>query len=175
MNTRENMIRLAINDVKSSVLLSQNSAADAYGVPRSTLQDRIKGRKNARESHSHQQRLAPEQEEFLADWILEEDQRGYPPSHSRAREMAARVLRMNGDTRPLGKKWLRKFIERNPKITSVIGRKIEAVRVEGTNQEALQEFFTRFEDIQTKFNILLENLELDEQGIALGMCINSQV
>ena len=65
--------------------------------------------------------------------------------------------------------------ERNPKIASVIGRKIEAVRVEGTNQEALQEFFTRFEDIQTKFNILLENLELDEQGIALGMCVNSQV
>jgi len=109
-------------------------------LPRSTLQERIKGRKNARESHADQQRLAPKQEEFLVEWIVEEDQRGYPPSHSRAREMAARVLRMNGDTKPIGKKWLRKFIERNPKIASVIGRKIEAVRAEGTNQEALQEF-----------------------------------
>ena len=110
MSTRENMIHHAIDDVKTGVLPSQNAAADAYGLPRSTLQERIKGRKNARESHAHQQRLAPEQEEFLVEWILEEDQRGYPPSHSRAREMAARVLRMNGDTKPIGKKWLRKFM-----------------------------------------------------------------
>jgi hypothetical protein len=176
MNTRENTIHQAISDLNSGVLPSQNAAADAYGLPRSTLQERIKGRKNARESHAHQQRLAPEQEEFLVEWILEEEQRGYPPSHSRAREMAARVLRMNGDIRPLGRKWLRKFLDRNPRVASVVGRKIEAVRVEGTSQEALQEFFRRFEEVQTKFNILLENTwNMDEHGIALGMCVNSQV
>ena len=64
MNTRENTTHLAINDVTSGVLPSQNAAADAYSIPRSTLQERIKGRKNARESHAHQQRLAPEQEEL---------------------------------------------------------------------------------------------------------------
>jgi hypothetical protein len=176
MNPRENAIHQAINDFKSGVLSSQNAAADAYGVARSTLQERLKGRKNARESHAHQQRLTPEQEDFLVEWILEEDQRGYPPSHPRARQMAVRVLRMNGDTNPLGKKWLKGFIGRNPRVASVIGRKIEAVRVEGTTQEALQEFFTRFEEVQKKFRILLENTwNMDEHGIALGMCVNSQV
>src|SRR5262249_26787862 len=124
------------NDSKSGVLPSQNAAAD---VPRSILQER----KNARESPANQQRLAPKQEKFLVKWILEDDKRGYPPSHSRARNMAARLLRMKGDTRRLGKRWLRKFIERNPRVALVIGRKIEAKRDDSTTQEAFQEVFAQ--------------------------------
>ncbi|OCK83951.1 hypothetical protein K432DRAFT_289973, partial [Lepidopterella palustris CBS 459.81] len=40
-----------------------------------------------------QYRLTPLQEELIADWILEEDARGYPPTHARAQEMASRLLR----------------------------------------------------------------------------------
>ena len=36
--------------------------------------------------------------------ILKEDSRAQPPSHARAREIAARVLRANGDHDPLGRK-----------------------------------------------------------------------
>ena len=76
----------------------------AYGIPRTTLSSRLKGSTNARAGHEQQQRLTTLQEEFLADWILDEDRCGYPPSHAPAREMAARILRMNGDVNPLGKK-----------------------------------------------------------------------
>ncbi|KAH8759488.1 hypothetical protein F5883DRAFT_367023, partial [Diaporthe sp. PMI_573] len=74
----------------------------AYGIPRSTLSTRIQGVTNRRVSHQHRQRLTPLQEDFLVDWILEEDACGYP-LHTRAREMANRILRMNGDNQPVGK------------------------------------------------------------------------
>lgn len=126
MNSRETAIQQAIQDLSTGIHTSQNAAAKAYGIPRTTLQDRLKGAKDTTTSHQHQQRLTPDQEVFLVEWILEEDARAYPPSHARAREMANRILRMNGDQNPVGKKWLAHFIRRNPRVASVVGKKIGA-------------------------------------------------
>jgi hypothetical protein len=126
MDARETAIQQAIQDLKSGIHTSQNAAAKAYGIPRTTLQDRLKGARDTTTSHQHQQRLTPDQEVFLVEWMLEEDARAYPPSHARAREMANRILRMNGDQNPVGKKWLSHFVRRNPRVASVVGKKIGA-------------------------------------------------
>jgi hypothetical protein len=97
MDNRELSIQSAISDLNSGVFKSVRAAAKAYSIPRSTLQDRIAGATNSQKSHYNQQRLTPEQESFLVDWILEQDTNGYPPSHARAREMAIRILQMNGN------------------------------------------------------------------------------
>lgn len=97
MNTRENIIHKEINALNTGEFASQNSVAGAYGLPRSTLQQTIKGRKNARQSHTHQQHLAPEQEKLLVEWILEENRCGYPPLQLKS-------------TRNV----LRKFLDHNP-------------------------------------------------------------
>lgn len=129
MGSREQMIQLAIADLESGKITSERAAAAAYGIPRATLRDRRAGRVNRRAGHEQQQRLAPPQEKFLADWIIEQHQQGYPPSPARAREMASRILSMNGDNIPLGKAWLPKFIQRNPRVASCLGRRIEASHV----------------------------------------------
>ena len=155
---------------------SKKAAAAAYNIPRSIFIDRINDRTNARASHANQQRLTPLQEEFLADWILEEDARGYPPSHARAREMAIRVLRMNGDTNPLGHKWTAKFVARNPRVASVVGRPIEACRIRCTDQASIQRFFALFQRVQTEHDVRHEDTwNMDETGIGLGICTNTQV
>jgi len=76
---------------------------------------------------------------------------------------------MQGDTRPLGKRWLQKFIERNSSVASIIGRKIEPSRVEVISEEALQEFLYYLTKCEQKFNILTENIleGMDEEGITL--------
>ena len=104
MDPREYAIQSAIQDLQSGIFSSQRAAAKAYGIPRTTLFSRLKGSKNARITHESQQRMTPLQEEFLVNWIIEEETRGYPPSHARAREMASRILRANGDTESLGKR-----------------------------------------------------------------------
>jgi hypothetical protein len=60
-----------IRDLKSDIHKSQHAVAKVYGVPRSTLVDRLKGSTSMRASHPHQQRLTPKRESFLVDWILE--------------------------------------------------------------------------------------------------------
>ncbi|KAK7190388.1 hypothetical protein PSPO01_03363 [Paraphaeosphaeria sporulosa] len=103
MDARELSIQAAISDYHAGVYTSLRAVAKAYHIPRSTLQGRLSGASNSALSHQHQQRLTPAQEDFLVDWILDEDARACPPSHARAREMANRILRMNGDTQPVGK------------------------------------------------------------------------
>jgi hypothetical protein len=41
-----------------------------YGVPRTTIQDRINGTKSRREGTISLQKLAPVQERCLTDWVL---------------------------------------------------------------------------------------------------------
>ena len=176
MEAKEVAIQLAIADINSGRYTSQRAAAKAYNIPRTTLQARINGRPNNAASHAHQQRLNPQQEEFLVEWILEEEALGRPPSHARAREMATRILCMNGDQAPLGKLWVGHFIKRNLRVALIIGRKLEALRAEAATPAQVQAFLELFERTRLRLNIQLENIyNMDESGLSLGVCTNTQV
>jgi hypothetical protein len=176
MDQRESMLQLALADLESGKYTSIRQAAKAYDVPRSTLADRQHGKLPRSAAHEQQQRLTPTQEEFLTEWILEQDLQGCAPSHTRVREMAVRILRMNGDTGPLGKAWVQKYIQRNPRVKSVVGRPIEAARVKGAQPEQIQEFYDRVDRVRREKNIRPENTwNMDEAGTALGICTNSMV
>jgi hypothetical protein len=176
MLSREDQIQLALTDYESGKIKSQNALAKMYGIPRSTLRNRINGMKQPRESHESQQRLSAIQEEFLVKWIIEQDAQGFPPSHTRTREMATRILRLNGDTLPLGKGWITNFIKRNSSISSCIGRKIDSKRIQNSQPEQLQKFYEYFHRIQCDYGVELANIwNVDEHGIALGICANYKV
>ena len=148
MDAYESTIQKALEHIENHPEQSVRSTAAAYNLSEATLRRRRKGATDRHTSHELYQRLSLLQEEFLVDWILEQDQHGYPPSHARAREMAARILLLNGDTAPLGNRWIQKFIKRNPRVASVIGRKIKAAIIHGTSQEAMQGFYTLFKQVQ---------------------------
>ena len=176
MDNHEESIQAAIRDLNTGVFSSQRAAAKAYKIPQATLSARIRGTQSSQTSHVYQQRLTPEQEEFLVQWILEEDVRAFPPSHARAREMANRILRMNGDNNPVGKHWLSFFIKRNPRVASIVGRKIEAARAEGATQGQIRAFLEFFESTRIRLGIRTEDIwNMDETRKALGVCINTRV
>jgi hypothetical protein len=176
MDTREESIQAAIRDLNSGVFHSQRAAAKAYNIPQATFSKRVRGTQNSQTSHVYQQRLTPEQEEFLVQWILEEDARAFPPSHARAREMANRILRMNGDHRPVGKHWMAAFLKRNPRVASIVGRKIEAARAEGATPVQIRAFLELFERVRVRLGIQVEDTwNMDETGKALGVCANTRV
>ncbi|KEQ90154.1 hypothetical protein AUEXF2481DRAFT_49829, partial [Aureobasidium subglaciale EXF-2481] len=76
----------------------------------------------------------------------------------------------------LGKRWITKFIRDNTRIASVIGRPIEAARINGTHPDLIQEFYTAYEDAVRLLNIEPSNTyNMDEHGIALDICANSRV
>jgi hypothetical protein len=110
------------------------------------------------------------------DWILEQEAQGFPPSHARARQMASRILRIKGDTKELGNKWVNHFIKRNPRVASAIGRKIDASRISSTHPDLINEFYTLYRELVQRYNIQPSNTwNMDEHGIALGVCMNAIV
>ncbi|OWY49386.1 CENP-B protein [Alternaria alternata] len=155
MDARELALQSAIADLTSGVYTSQRKAAQAWGVPRSTLQERLNRRQPNAIAHSNQQRLTPEQERLLADWILQEDSRAQPPSRSRVREIATQILRMNGDNKPLGQLWVPHFITRNPRIASIFGRSAESTRT----TVALDETVRALRELLERTRIKLEDRE----------------
>ena len=176
MGSKESAIQDAISEINSGSYKSERVVAKVYGVPRSTLRGRIRGDHSHTIAHSNQQRLSPEQEEYVVEWILEEDSRAQPPSHPRAREMVTRILQMNGDSRPLGKLWLSNFIKRNPRIKSVVGRSIESVRTTASSFDTIKGFLELFERTRTELGIHYEDIwNMDETGLALGVCSNTRV
>lgn len=176
MNHRDETIQTALAEFESGVYESLRATARAYGVAETTLRDRRRGATNRRAAHHHQQRLSPPQEDFLVQWILDEDTRMQPPSHARVREMAGRILVMNGDSAPLGKMWLKSFLSRQPRVASIVGRRLESVRAEAAKPALIRDFYQRFERIRLEHNVRLEDIyNVDETGLALGVCNNHQV
>ena len=60
MDTREVAIDSAVRDYRAGIFTSLRKAAEAYEVPRSTLQDRMNGRQPNAIAHSNQQQLTLE-------------------------------------------------------------------------------------------------------------------
>jgi hypothetical protein len=168
MNAREVAIQLAISDLHAGLYSSQRAAAKAYGVPESTLRNRLNGATNSALSHQHQQRMTPAQEDFLVDWILDEDARACPPSHARAREMANRILRMNGDNNPVGKLWISHFIKRQPRVASIIGRMLEVQRADAATPAQVQAFLELFERTRIRLNIRTEDIRAGRLATGLS-------
>jgi len=173
---REVIIQRAIADFNSKKFKSKRATALHYGLPLSTLSNRLKGVQTRAIANEKNQRLSPTQEKFLVDWIIDLDSIGFAPSPARAREMAIQILQMNNDTQPLGRDWLQKFKSRHLDIASLIGRKIEAKRIISTQPDAVNQFYDYFEAAQTDYNVSPENIwNMDEHGVGLGICTNSVV
>ena len=176
MDAREQAIQLAIRDLESGVYTSQRAAAAAWGIPRSSLRARLAGRLPHAIAHQNQQRLSSVQEDFLVNWILDEDSRAQPPSHARVREMATRILRLGNDHDPLGQRWLQSFMARQPRVSSIIGRSIEVARADAASPAIVRAFLELFERTRIELNIKLDDIwNMDETGIALGVCTNTRV
>ena len=128
---REESIQKTLQEFKSGKFSSLRATSKAYKIPLSTLADRNAGRPTRQLAQQNHQRLTPKEEGFLVEWIIEQDNQGFPPTHIRTREMAERILRIHDDSQPLGEKWVTHFIQRHPDIASCIGRKIDAKRIQG--------------------------------------------
>ena len=176
MDPDELAIQSAILDLEAGVYKSQRKAAVANKIARSTLQGRLQGRQSHAVAHQNQQRLTPEQEDFLVDWIRAEDLRAQPPSRLRVREMATRILHMNGDFEPLGQLWVPHFVARNPRIASIVSRSIEGARTTATSHDTIQTFLELSNCTRVELRMQYKDIwNRDETRASLGVRMKAQV
>lgn len=175
-STHKIRIRHAANALEQGKCLSIRAAARQFQVPRSTLSDYLNRDDMITPAHESQMRLTMIQEDWLCDWIIEEDTRGWPPSIQRVRDMATAILRAQGDETPLGKNWQDGFKKRNQRVKTMIGRRIEANRFNCATPEALNKFYDELEAVKSEFRVTDENTwNFDETGTGLGACTNGRV
>ena len=100
----ENDLQNALASITTGMPVKR--AAQQWGVPESTIRNRIKGRTPRALAYTPYQRLVPEQEKALAHWILGQAILGSPLTHAQLRGLAQHILYQGGDERPLGVNWI---------------------------------------------------------------------
>jgi hypothetical protein len=172
----ERRLQQALNDLHTQKFKSIRAAAKAYDVPRSTLGTRFNGTPTRRVARVSQQLLSTEQEELLVQWILDLEKQGHPVTHPQVREMAELVSELSGGPDIVGVNWVARFIHRHPQIRTKVGVKIDHKRVDNTTPEAIEAWFDYFQRVQTYYQVDPANIwNMDETGIALGVCANQTV
>ena len=109
-----------------------------WGVPRGTIQDRIKGSVSRKEASEPFQRLSPVQEQRLTDWVLVQEALGRSPTYIQIRALAGRILATRKDTIPLGKRWIADFIQRNPILKTKRYLRINSIYINSTIFEIIK-------------------------------------
>ena len=138
-NYSEEVLQAALDAVAKG--MSQKLAAKEYRVPRTTIQNRIKGHITTQEAHEPQQRLSKVQEDNLTQWILVQESLGHAPTHSQIRAFARRILWARGDALLLGKRWMAGFLRRNPVLKTKKQFRIENVRVNGATTQIIMKWW----------------------------------
>lgn len=163
----EHDVQRAISDIKSG--LSLRVAALRHGIPRSTLSHRVNGMSTRQEAHQYRQTLSAAQESCLQDWVIVQQDLGFPPTHAQVREFASRVAVRNGHTGEIGIHWMEAFLRRNPGIKTVRGQKIDTERFNGATTERIKDFFVHINHPEIK-KIKPENRHnMDEFGVMEGL------
>lgn len=176
----EEKIQRAIIALQSEEFTSIRSAAEHFEVPRSTLTDRMAGRKTHNEAHEIEQALSNAEENTLVQWITRLTATGFPATPSLIKEMAVeiRVCRiqvvssqttLQSNPTPIGYNWLQRFLKRHPTLKGVYSRQLEsACHKEATPEKILawlNAFKARIDEQKYK---LCDIYNIDETGFAVG-------
>ena len=76
---KEGRIALLKQAIQNKKILSYNRAAQLYNISRSTLRRRVNGTLPQAKSNARKRKLQPIEESCLLQWILDLNQRGFPP------------------------------------------------------------------------------------------------
>ncbi|KZL67851.1 transposase [Colletotrichum tofieldiae] len=169
----ENEIQHAIEAISNGKAIKR--AAIEYGIPSSTLQHRLNGKQARKLAFSDLQRLSPDQEAKLAEWVRIQHALGLAPTHQQVKVFAEKILHAMGDTDPLGKQWIQGFKRRNPSIKVQRSRPIDSRRINGASTEVIRDWFKLLAIPEIKGIKPANRYNMDETGILEGQGSNGLV
>ncbi|XP_060571782.1 uncharacterized protein LOC132729962, partial [Ruditapes philippinarum] len=153
--------------------MSIRKASRFFGVPYTTLNDRVAGRVDVDVIKSGTSPLfSQEQEALLSGHLKTMSEIGYGYSRQETMNLAtdyAIHLGLRGkEQKPLTDKWLFKFLGRWPELKLKKPRALEIARAKSATRNAIDNYFKNLKQILVKYN-LLENphrmFNIDEKGL----------
>ncbi len=186
----ENRIQLAVEALKSGQIPSIRKAAAAFDVPFSTLKGRLQGRIPRQESQATHRKLSPTEEAALIQWIESMDDRGMSPTVGYIRQMADLLIRERGGSALLdmsvtptpapdatvGENWVRRLLDRQPRLKSRYSRKYDYQRALCEDPEKISAWFERVQKTIDLHGILdCDIYNFDETGFQMGVASTAKV
>ena len=172
---QEGKIELAIEAIQKKKIPSIAAAARIYGIPRSTLRDRVAGHYPLATTRGHAHKMTQLDENTLTEWILSMDDRGAAPRHAMVRNMANILLVATGST-TVGVNWVGSYIKRTPAIQTRFSRRYNYSRAEQEDPRVLNDWFQLVGETITRYGILPDDIyNFDETGFAMGLVSTAKV
>jgi len=119
--SNESQITLAVQAIKTDPILSIRRAASIFNVPRSTLTDRMSGKRAVQDIRSAKHRLTELEESVIVTYIIDLDSRGFAPRMLDVEDMA-NVILATRDARRVGTRWTSNFVKRQPQLKTRLSR-----------------------------------------------------
>ncbi len=165
------------NDVLAAIDngVSVRKASREYGVPRTTLHDRIIGIRPKSIAHQHTQKLSTVQEDTLARWVTTQSLLGQHPDHQELRRYALIMLKAAREPEQLGKRWVNRFLRRYPAIRVMRKRAIDFRRINGATPDVIRSWFQKLAVPAVQAIKPVNRFNFDEAGIMEGHGSNGLV
>ncbi|VEN54906.1 unnamed protein product [Callosobruchus maculatus] len=145
----ENDLFRAVHSIKSGEI-SLNYASKLYGIPKSTLSNKLNKKVPMERKMGPTTILTKEEEEELVIWILNKAKLGFPLSGEDVKDSIQNVLKQCPrpnpfkDDRP-GKKWLALFLSRHPEVVKRNAEAISKARATVT-KHSITEWFAELKE-----------------------------
>jgi hypothetical protein len=143
---KEERIRRAIAE-KDAEGTGLRELALKYGVPRSSLSDRLRGGQSHREAKAEKQSLNPYQEKAQVKLVEQMESTGFPPRLNLFDAVAAHLAKQRaedeGDPKlaQLGPSWRRGLLDRHPKIAGKYAVTLDVQRAVAGQPGPIRRYF----------------------------------
>ncbi len=122
------------------------------------------------------QSLSRIQEDRLTQWVLTQVALGVPPNHGQIRLFGNRILETQGHPEiRLGKRWVARFLKRNPILKTQRTRRIESARVNGATGPIIRTWFNLLAIPAVRGILAANRYNMDEYGLMEGQGVNGLV
>ena len=176
-SNKEQSIQRALNDLELGLFSSIGQAADYYGVPKSTVAHRRAGRPSVAQTDRISQRLSKEEEKVLIQYFRDLQRQNLCPNYTQIRRIIAELCRNKGDTNPLGKHYITRFVARHANtLKSRRPRAMDIKRLSALDPAIIERFFAEFERLRSEYSVDIEDTyNMDETGFQIGQITSDHV
>ena len=153
--------------------LPVRKAATQFGVPRTTLQDRVRGRVVHGKNPGPKPFLVPSEEKELSQFLVDVAQAGYGKTRRQVMTIAESVARDKGILEPgrrISRGWFERFMRRQPQLSLRKGDATANVHMDSVNPEAISQYFDLLNDVLEEYGLKTEPeriYNVDETGMPL--------
>jgi|SRR5882757_3329106 len=163
----------------SNEVLSVREAARRFNVPKTSLQERINGRRSILESNAERSWLDDTESKVIVDELIRSAAQGFPDTkhHLRRRVNAVIQDKLGDPSFHVGEKWVDRWLEKWGKwLSTYWSTSLYTVRAKALNPEVIEDYFQKVQETISKYKIDPDCLwTMDESSFIFGHACKTRV